>query len=120
MKKIYGILMILFLTGCATTREQFDCKYGIGVGCKSITEVNQMVNDGLLRNSKGSIRTLPIMVIPKNSPKPQAKSTNVVRVTEEHLRVWIAPYQDDKGHFHEGAVVHTVLRPGFWQVEGEV
>jgi hypothetical protein len=40
----------------------------------------------------------------------------VHRIQEEHLRVWIAPYQDTQGNLHEGSIVHTVLKPGSWQV----
>lgn len=40
----------------------------------------------------------------------------VQRIQEEHLRVWIAPFQDAQGNFHEGSIVHTVLKPGSWQI----
>jgi hypothetical protein len=42
----------------------------------------------------------------------------VQRVVDEKLRVYIAPYQDLGGNFHTGAIVYTILRPGFWQVDG--
>ena len=45
------ILCGLLLTGCAVTKETFDCKYSKGVGCRSITEVNTMLNDGKLNVS---------------------------------------------------------------------
>ena len=57
------------LGGCSTTSETFDCKEGKGVGCKSISEVNQMVDQGALGDgalgagSSVSIMPLPAPVI---------------------------------------------------------
>ena len=42
--------------------------------------------------------------------------TTVKRAQEDPLRVWIAPFQDEQGNLHEGSVVHTVIRPGYWQL----
>ena len=44
-------------------------------------------------------------------------SMAVHRAQEEHLRVWIAPFQDEQGNLHEGSVIHTVLKPGYWQLK---
>ena len=107
--------LILNLCGCSIANEQFDCKYGKGVGCRSITEVNGMVNQGTLGSNN-------IVASTKTTPRIQNVKTlgsDVERVTEEHLRIWVAPFQDEQGRFHEGSIIHTVLRPGFWQmVEG--
>jgi hypothetical protein len=32
------------------------------------------------------------------------------------MRIWMAPFQDANGNFHEAAVIHTLQRPSFWQV----
>lgn len=119
-KNVLLSLSILVLTGCATTKENFDCKYGKGVGCRSITEVNDMVNQGKLGKEPSpenfSSNTVPSPVLISGN-FTTTDSMSVQRVTEEHLRLWIAPFQDKQGNFHEGALVHTVLKPGFWQVE---
>lgn len=47
---------------------------------------------------------------------PFSDTMAVHRIQEEHLRVWIAPYQDAQGNLHEGSIVHTVLKPGSWQI----
>lgn len=51
------------LSGCSTTSETFDCKEGKGVGCKSISEVNRMVDQGMLRDGTlevgGSVSMMP-------------------------------------------------------------
>ena len=41
----------------------------------------------------------------------------IQRAKEEPLRIWIAPFQDDQGNFHEASVVHSIIRPAFWQMQ---
>ena len=44
---ILSIILPLCLTGCMGIYEGgFECPAGIGVGCKSISDVNQMVDQG--------------------------------------------------------------------------
>ena len=112
MVKLTIIISCLLLTSCATTRETFDCKYSKGVGCHSITEVNAMVNDGKLDSKMGSKPQQDFNIKAPIVPN----DLSIKRVTEQHLRVWVAPHQDEQGNFHEGAKVHTVLKPGFWQI----
>lgn len=104
------IISSLFFIGCSVAKENFDCKYAKGVGCRSITEVNSMINEGKLTATNTHMTVVPIKSEVLNSD-----NIKVQRITEEHLRVWIAPHQDNLGHFHEGSVVHSVLKPGFWQ-----
>lgn len=115
------LILALVLTGCATSKENFDCQYGKGVGCRSITEVNTLVNEGKLGEndpinprSKSPAKLSDVSI---SSDFTSADSMIVQRVTEEHLRIWFAPFQDKQGHFHEASIIHTVLRPGFWQVQ---
>jgi conjugal transfer pilus assembly protein TraV len=123
-----SILGLGFLGGCSTTSETFDCQAGKGVGCKSISQINKMVNeDGLGGDaekgaqSMGGPSSIPIMSgeLLKVEPVsiPFSDEMVVHRIQEEHLRVWIAPFQDEQGNLHEGSVVHTVLKPGFWQIK---
>lgn len=117
IKNILFCFLMLFLTGCAVSNDSFDCKYSKGVGCHSITEVNSMVNQGKLNVES----TEPVSNTASSSVAICPDSLNVdfmevERVTEAHLRLWIAPFQDKHGNFHEGAIVHTVLKPGYWQV----
>jgi conjugal transfer pilus assembly protein TraV len=135
-----GTTISLTLSGCSTTSESFDCKAGRGVGCKSISEVNRMVDQGhypgSLVESDASwtqgkqskllpfeaalpsapvISTAPLPV--EYSGGPHSGNLSVQRMPEEYVRVWVAPYQDSQGNLHEGSVIHTVLKPGRWQLE---
>lgn len=137
---LLGLTFCLSLCACSTTSETFDCPPGKGVGCKSITEVNQMVNRGTMGgNVEEGAQSIPE---PSSASIMAAASLNVEnsesafgdkaflhqadaslsdeffvqRIQEEHLRVWIAPFQDAQGNLHEGSIVHTVLKPGSWRV----
>jgi conjugal transfer pilus assembly protein TraV len=118
-----SLSVCLGLCGCSTTSETFDCPAGKGVGCKSISAVNKMVDQGMLGD--GIQEAQPVSLPPTftNAPKllnaqmPLSDDFFVQRVQEEHLRVWIAPYQDAQGNFHEGSIVHTVLTPGSWNIQ---
>ena len=137
--------LCLNLCACSTTSETFDCKAGKGVGCKSISEVNRMVDSdtrvqgGLEENEvkkdkqsmllpletaspsssimpTGSLAVEREKILSQHSEIPLSDTITVHRVQEEHLRVWIAPFQDEQGNLHEGSVVHTVFKPGYWQL----
>lgn len=132
---LLGLTFCISLCACSTTSETFDCPAGKGVGCKSISAVNHMVNQeeqpqgtlgSLEERGVQFITPLSAPVISIDSPRVEAVSEQteiplsnaiaVHRIQEEHLRVWIAPYQDAQGNLHEGSIVHTVLKPGSWQV----
>jgi len=124
--------LCLNLCACSTTSETFDCKAGKGVGCKSISEVNHIVNQGGFGESEVekkqaipeirdqgsgiSISSQEAKIIPEKIEIPLSKSLAVHRVQEEHVRVWIAPFQDEQGNLHEGSVIYTVLKPGYWRL----
>lgn len=108
------IVAISFITGCATSNEQFDCAYQPGIGCKSITAVNKLLDTANSKELKP-----PVIIKPTTSAKLINTKPQVQRITEQRLAIWVAPYQDAAGHFHEGARIHTVLVPGGWQLEGQ-
>ena len=43
MKSLW-ILSLLTLCGCSTYNNKFDCPYGNGVGCGSVSLVNRMID----------------------------------------------------------------------------
>lgn len=129
----FSVMLGVTLSGCSTTSETFDCKAGQGVGCKSISEVNQLVDQGsfgsfverdaTLARDKQSV--LPLESAPLSTsvisgdslPVEHSNGLMVHRMPEEYLRVWVAPFQDQQGNLHEGSVIHTVLKPGYWQLK---
>lgn len=123
MKKPFILLLLplLGLTACSIPKESFDCPPGQGVGCHSISEVNQQVNERRLNTDKPSKKPVySALLDERHSVEPQettpTDALEVQRISEAHLRIWFAPFQDEHGHFHEASIIHAVLKPGFWQV----
>ncbi len=119
-------LLLLGLTACSTAHESFDTQAFEGVGAKSISEVNRMIDHGDIPGVKGDDgerKTLSPLVstapLPPVSLTPIVLSDNTVihRQAEQVMRIWIAPFQDQQGNFYEASVVHTVHRPSFWSAQ---
>lgn len=115
---------LLCLTACSTASENFDSEAIQGVGAKSISQVNKMSDRGEIKSittDEVKATTAPVVSL---APLPQANPEKIVlsddaviyRQPEQVLRVWIAPFQDQNGNFYEASVVHTLLRPSFWQM----
>jgi|688.fasta_scaffold24332_2 conjugal transfer pilus assembly protein TraV len=116
---------VLVLPGCSSASESFDSEATKGVGSKSISEVNAMIDQGKIDGIRGDGDAnkviAPVLV---QSPLPALNQETIVlsdhsvihRQPEQHMRIWMAPFQDANGNFHEAAVVHTLQRPSFWQV----
>jgi len=118
-------LGLLILTACSSASESFDSEATKGVGAKSISEVNAMIDQGKIDGLKSEVDqasvVAPVVVqkaVPIANPETIVLSDHSViqRQPEQHMRIWFAPFQDINGNFHEPSVVHTLLRPSFWQV----
>lgn len=119
-------LLLLGLTACSTAHESFDTQAFEGVGAKSISEVNRMIDRGEIsgvHSDERAAKTVTPLVstapLPPVSLTPIVLSDNTVihRQAEQVMRIWIAPFQDQQGNFYEASVVHTVHRPSFWSAQ---
>jgi len=128
-KRGISVLLIVcgvLLNACTSSSENFDSDPGKGVGAKSITEVNSMVNQGTIQGvfqkEKDMSMVPPVFVHQaEKTINPEvivlSDKTMIQRQPEQHRRVWIAPFQDEVGNFHEGTVIHTLMRSSYWQVQ---
>lgn len=120
------VLPFLGLTACSTASESFDTEATKGVGAKSISDVNRMIDRGEIPDVKGEDQeTRAISPLVSTAPLPPVSMTPIVlsdntvihRQAEQVMRIWIAPFQDASGNFYEASVVHTVHRPSFWSAQ---
>ena len=84
------LLGLIFLSSCSVYRSQFDCPVGAGVGCESVSFVNELVDDNGLDNYLGS-KELPTKCKVCN-PAPTKPSSK--------MKVWVREYTVD-GVKHE-------------------
>lgn len=130
-------LSLTLLNGCTPYAESFDCPPGFGVGCKSLSRVNQMVEEGELPLEDSSSKITPSQRVPsKRVParKPtkgfDAKGSNSLieaknekgpinilpnNITLETrpdtgLKIWFAAYEDEDGIYHAPSYVYASLK----------
>ena len=105
MKILLITLCLLFLLpGCASLNSDFDCPVKPGVMCKSLDEVNS----GVDRHAMGSSVRSPSadqFSVPPDAP---------ARYAETIMPIWIAPYEDAQGNYHNESKIFTVVKPGYW------
>lgn len=119
--------LAVLLVGCSSSSETFECEPGKGVGCRSISTVNKMIDQGHFASSPLLAATLPEPDLTRmTQAQPLTFLEEIVlsdqslvqRSPEQHIRVWVAPYQDEAGNLHEASFIHSVIQSGFWHVQG--
>ena len=143
MKRLVLPLLLTptLLSGCATPK--YACGAPDGIGCKPLSEVQQMAQNGTLQQ-----REAPDHINGKSRAKPRsdldrlidgnAKSEPHEAVIETRhaqgivatvspgmpilapprtLRVWIARWSDDEGTLHDENYLYLRLDNGHWRLE---
>lgn len=127
MKQFNFIIMVGFmLTGCSSYQEQFDCPPGVGVGCKSLSFVDQLIDQGVLPCSMPlESSTVDNSITDTTSPEIRfvkcgdddcIDPDGIGRIPEQLMRLWIRGYTDTQGNYHADSTVYTVVRPAQWHV----
>jgi hypothetical protein len=109
--KSVPIFLSLFLSNCTPYSETFDCPPGKGVGCQSLSKVNQMVEEGQLPLEESPEEKIPPKEItpPPIGLKPEAfiEARNNHLHPQTHLKMWMAAYEDGDRIYHEASYVHV-------------
>ncbi len=124
MKRFVIAILILvsigFLSAC-TTNSSFDCPNKAGVSCKSLDQINHMVDSGQIRGRtqmEESDFTKVSLVDNTEFQSFPSQSTFIpgqpIRYGETVQRIWIAPYEDTEGNYHEDSLVYTIMKGGHW------
>jgi conjugal transfer pilus assembly protein TraV len=125
MNKHLILLLSLLLTGCSSMNSTFECKTNPTGVCASLSEVNERVNRGEIgrtssqlknsgKNTK-SIDTPAIGLTPyPNTPASVSYPFKPQRQGDTVMRIWVAPYEDNDGYYHEASEVFAVTTPGRW------
>lgn len=124
------LLFSVFLTGCSSMNSKFDCPNKPGVTCRSIDQVNDMVDRGVIGRDI-SIRNIhtskfySIYPIKNNSNtasafNPTNLSPSPLRSGEQVVRVWVAPYQDVNSNYHNESTIYTIVHKSNWAAPKEI
>jgi conjugal transfer pilus assembly protein TraV len=98
--KIYSIIFCCaLLSACARLNSDFDCSMKPGTLCKSLDDVNRMIDRGEL-NKKSAIHD------ENYTPK---------RSHETLMKIWMAPYEDSESNYHKASEIFTVTQKSHWK-----
>lgn len=120
MKKIQKTIIILvvpLLFGCSSMNSSFDCSSKPGVTCKSLSQVNAMVDRGLLGREDNSLLTQSQAnkhIKLQQSYTAQQNAQAVIALptianSAKRIRIWVAPYQDTQGNYHEASSFYIIV-----------
>lgn len=106
------------LTGCTTMNSNFDCPNQAGVSCKSLDQINGMVDTGEIRGRTQAI-TCQAKVADSTEFQSFPLRTSFIpgqplRYGETVQRIWIAPYEDNEGNYHQDSLMYAIMKGGHW------
>ncbi|MFM8453416.1 MAG: TraV family lipoprotein [Gammaproteobacteria bacterium] len=105
------LIMSLSLTACATKRN-FDCPYQEGAKCINTDEINKRVDSGNLNFKSMSKKELSALEDLRPNFKPSIG--HPLRSQEVVAQIWVAPYEDEDGVYHQATYLNTVLQAAKW------
>jgi conjugal transfer pilus assembly protein TraV len=112
LKKAILLFLILCLTSCASLNSKFDCPMKPGINCESLDQINARVDRGEIGHDEPCTRC--IKVSSGSCQKCQSGSQSL-RYKETVRRVWIAPFENTAGNYHEASEVFTVAKHSHWR-----
>lgn len=123
MKNIIVIITVILLGGCAE-KSRFDCPYGQGPTCASMDTIDKMIKNGnLTKKPYSACNKTPCdnAQIAKNSKLDKDATQNnldeklPIRVPEEVMQLWIAPYEATNGIYYNCAYVNIIVKEATWR-----
>jgi hypothetical protein len=119
-KRQNDLLMFLFfspfllsLSGCIGMNSKFDCNAASGGKCEPMGSINKMADYGVFQNVGSRPRT------PSKTNQNYGYPLNTfagqpIRSNESIQQIWIGPYEDTSGNYHEPSYVYVVIKKGKW------
>lgn len=109
--------LAVFLSGCVGMGSKFDCNVDSGGRCAPMHHINQMANYGAFTDIPEKPYKLDKLLLAGSkarATKQQVYETMPIRSNEQVQQIWIAPYEDNNGNYHEGSNIHVVTKKGNW------
>lgn len=119
------VLGAALLSGCANTSSEFSCPAPKTGMCQSVRNVDNMVDSGQIRaNTSSNIQqggaTTNTRITWGNFSTPYAATLHPgqpLRQQEIVMAVWMSPYEDSKGYYHDESTVYAVMIPSQWSTQ---
>ena len=108
------IIIPALLTGCASSmKSSFGCDAIANTSCVGMQQVNAIADNGGYGSDAGQAVNYKASSS-RSSLGTANKVGQPVRYGEEVSKVWVAPYEDSQGNFHDSSNVYTVTKSGHW------
>jgi len=112
---VFGI--VLSLCGCMGMNSKFDCNVSSGGRCAPMHSIHKMVDQGMFHeNGKDNLpgnNSLAKTNAPYGCPLASFEG-RPIRSAETIQQIWIGPYEDANGNYHEPAYIYAVVKKGRW------
>ena len=129
-------MMLFTLTGCGVYHSQFECDVASGYPCQSLNQINEQINQAesgdlkpplhlmpehnlsdqepALHGSDQMSQDQPLYSFPSTYKSNVSMGDSVMRIPEQTMRVWVAPYKNQSGDYMDGFTFHMVVQEGRW------
>lgn len=123
MRRIFIIIAILTLSGCAE-KSRFDCPYGQGPSCLSMSEIDKNIKDNTNPNAKIITPCSKTSCGKKTGNKTAAniallpmplEAKPATRIPETVLQMWVSPYEANTGIYYQASYVNIIVKEAVWQ-----
>jgi conjugal transfer pilus assembly protein TraV len=119
MKRIAALILLsTLLNGCSGINSQFDCPMKSGIRCESIDSVNARVDRGEIGSGATTLSSRLVQPITCKAPTCSRfipfRNGEPLRYGETVMRVWVAPFEDKEGNYHQESDIFTITKPGSW------
>ena len=109
--KITFLALLLIVTGCGVYRGTFDCRPGKGVGCESVSQVNDLVNNDKLDDFIEEVNSPRRRgrKCPSCEDREYSDSTHTME-NKEKLKIYFNQYKDRNGIVHKPSEVEIEVK----------
>lgn len=120
IKKITILIGFAFvipgLSGCMSMGSKFDCDVSSGGKCAPMHHINRMADQGAFQEKHfyGQANSAQIKSNKVNGYPLTTFDGAPIRSNESVQQIWIGPYEDVSGDYHEPSYVYTVVKKGRW------
>lgn len=113
------VVFIFMLSACITgLNSQFSCQSAKNYGrCLSLSEIDQKFDQGQLiaESDENLMYPQPQVTLPYTFESFNTdNTTHPLRRSETVKRIWIGPYEDTEGNYHQPSLIYTITQPGYW------
>ena len=111
---ISSLFLMGSLSGCAGMNGQFGCNEKAGRGCTPVYEVNKRADAGMYAFGEEASHSSGKAQVINNEGSNYALNGQPLRHKESVQHIWIAPFEDKDGVYHQASSIFVVLKKSHW------